>query len=158
YADFREYIPLGERSLLAFRQWGVWSEGDEPRFFGIGGAGTIRGYEYNRFVGSRVALATAELRFPLLDQLRFPGNLSFYGFRGKFFVDTAAVWNEGDDFEWEFNDPKTSDREGTLYASFGWGINFWMLGVEWHFEWARQTDFVRTNSDWYYEWSIRRSF
>ncbi|MBN1295320.1 PD40 domain-containing protein [bacterium] len=158
YADFREYIPLGARSLLAFRQWGAWSEGDEPRVFAVGGAGTLRGFDYNRYLGSRVALATVELRFPLLDQLRFPGNISLYGFRGKFFVDAAAVWSKGMDFEWEIDNPKTENREGTLFASFGWGINFWLIGVEWHFEWARQTDFSKTNGDWYYEWSIRRSF
>ncbi|MCD4653720.1 BamA/TamA family outer membrane protein [bacterium] len=158
YYDFREYIPVGPRGVLALRQWGAWSEGDEPRYFGAGGVGTIRGYSYNRFVGSRIALASMELRFPLLDQLRFPGNMSFYGFRGKLFVDTAAIWNEDDDFDWDFNDPDTDDREGTLYASFGWGINFWMIGVEWHFEWARKTDFSSSGSDWYYEWSIRRSF
>lgn len=158
YADFREYIPLGQRSLIALRQWGAWSEGDDPRYFGVGGVGTLRGYDYNRFVGSRVAMASCELRFPLLDRLEFPGNIGFYGFRGKLFVDAAAIWNEGDDSDWEFDDPDTDEREGRMYASFGWGINFWLIGVEWHFEWARQTNFSSTNNDWYYEWSIRRSF
>jgi len=158
YFDCREYVPLSDRAVFASRQWGVFSHGDEPRYFGVGGFGTMRGYEYKRLVGSRVILVNSELRFPILDQLRFPGDIAFYGFRGKIFLDVGAVWSEFEDFESTFDDPDTDAIEGSLAASYGLGINFWMIGVEWHFEWARKTDFKRTSGDWVYEWSIRRSF
>ena len=158
YFDIREYVPLSDRVVFATRQWGAFSHGDTPRYFGVGGFGTIRGYDYKRLVGSRVVLTNAELRFPILDQLRFPGDISFYGFRGKLFVDVGAVWSELDDFDSDLDDPKTEIKEGSLAASYGMGINFWLIGVEWHFEWARRTDFKESSNDWYYEWSIRRSF
>ncbi|MBN1880180.1 PD40 domain-containing protein [bacterium] len=158
YFDFREYMPLSERVVFAARQWGAFSHGEDPRYFGIGGFGTIRGYEYKRLVGSRVVIANAELRFPILDSIRFPGGIAFYGFRAKMFIDAAAVWSEDDNYKSKFDDPDTSEREGSLAASYGLGINFWLIGVEWHFEWARKTDFQNSSGDWFYEWSIRRSF
>ncbi len=158
YFDFREYVPLSERVVFAVRQWGIFSHGDDPRYFGVGGFGTIRGYDYRRLVGSRIMIANAELRFPILDELRFPGGIAFYGFRGKLFVDIGAVWSELENFESELDDPDTDLREGSLAASYGMGINFWMIGVEWHFEWAKKTDFSHSSGDWNYEWSIRRSF
>jgi hypothetical protein len=156
--DFREYFPLTDRSVIAARQWGIFSEGSQPQFYGVGGPGTVRGYGFRQMVGNRIVMTSTELRFPLLDHLIFPGGISFHGFRGKFFVDVAAVWTDDESFEWTFSNPEAPVRDGSLVASYGWGINFWMIGVEWHFEWARRTDFKSTSGDWHYEWSIRRSF
>jgi hypothetical protein len=158
YFDIRQYLPIGARSVFAFRQWGVFSLGSDPLYYGVGGPGTVRGYGYKQVVGTRVVLASTELRFPILDHLIFPGNIGFHGFRGKMFVDAGAVWSESESLDWSFDKPDTSDREGSLVASYGLGINFWLIGVEWHFEWAKKTDFKKTSDDWYYEWSIRRSF
>ena len=156
--DFREYIPVGKRTVLAFRQWGVMSRGRDTLYYGIGGPGTIRGYGYKQIVGNKVVIANAEFRFPILDHLIFPGNIGFHGFRGKFFVDAGAALIDSESMEWRFDNPRTLTREGSWNASYGWGINFWLIGVEWHFEWARKTNFNKSSRGWSYEWSIRRSF
>ncbi|MBN1550056.1 BamA/TamA family outer membrane protein, partial [bacterium] len=158
YFDYRAYVPIGKRSLFAFREWGILSSGDPPELYGVGGYNTIRGYDYNTIVGNYVALTNLELRFPLVDRIQFPGGVGFYGFRGKLFADAGAVWSKGESFRDTFDDPDTSEVEGDLYGSVGMGINFWFIGVEWHFEWARKTDFKSIGNDWVYQWSIRRSF
>ncbi|MGB3976507.1 MAG: BamA/TamA family outer membrane protein [bacterium] len=156
--DFREYIPVGKRTVLAFRQWGAVSRGRDSLYYGIGGPGTIRGYGYKQIVGNNVVVANAEFRFPILDHLIFPGNIGFHGFRGKFFVDAGMALIDSESVTWKFDNPRTPIHEGSWNASYGWGINFWLIGVEWHFEWAKKTNFNKTSGDWSYEWSIRRSF
>ncbi len=159
YFDYRLYLPLSKRSLIAIREWGIVSSGNETEYFGTGGFGTVRGYDYNTLVGTYLAISNVELRFPLIDRIQFPGNAGFSGFRGKFFMDAAAIWSKGQDPEWKFDDPDTSrELEGNLYGAAGFGINFWFIGVEWHFEWARRTDFSSFSGDWVYQWSIRRSY
>ncbi|MBN1355637.1 PD40 domain-containing protein [bacterium] len=156
--DFRYYLPLTDRSLIAVREWGVLSSGDPPQRFGVGGYETIRGYDYNTLVGNNVALTNIELRFPIIDILRFPFGLAFTKVRGKVFADAGMIWSKGEDEKWRFNDPDTPELEGNIYGGAGWGINFWFIGVEWHFEFARKTDFSGFGGDWVYQWSIRRSF
>ena len=156
--DYRAYIPLTRRSLFAFREWGIFSLNDEPEFFGVGGYNTLRGYGYNTLVGNYVAISNIELRFPLVDYIIFPGGLAFHGFRGKIFVDTAAVWLKGEDKTWKVDDPETREQEGNIFASIGAGFNFWLIGAEWHFEWGQKTDFKSFKGDYVYQWSIKRSF
>ena len=158
YFDYRAYIPLTRRSLVAFREWGILSSGDNPEYYGLGGFNTIRGYDYATLVGNYFAITNLELRFPLIDRLEFPGGVGFYGFRGKLFADVGAIWSKGEDKEWDFDNPETIAREGNLYGAAGFGFNFWLIGVEWHFEWAKQTDFTKFQGGYVYEWSIRRSF
>lgn len=158
YFDYRHYLPISRRSLLAFREWGIVSTGEDAQYFGVGGFGTIRGYDYNSIVGNKVAITNFELRFPLVDQIVFAGGIGFYGLRGKLFADAGAVWRNDEDPEWKFDDPKTELMEGNIFGSAGFGFNFWMIGVEWHFEWSRKTDFKSFGGDWVYQWSIRRSF
>lgn len=158
YFDYRAYIPLTKRSLIAIREWGILSSGDNPEYYGLGGFNTVRGYDYNRLVGNYFAITNIELRFPLLDRIEFPGRIGFYGFRGKFFADIGAIWLKGYEEEWDFDDPDTLGQEGNLFGSAGFGFNFWMIGVEWHFEWAKKTDFTKFQGDYVYQWSIRRSF
>jgi len=158
YYDYRLYQPVSKRSLIAVREWGAFSIGDNPDVFGIGGYDTIRGYDFNTLAGNYFAISNVELRFPLVDVIRFPGNITIGAFRGKFFADIGAVWNKGQDKNWEFDDPDTVKLEGNLFGSAGFGINFWLIGAEWHFEWARKTDFTSFGGDWVYQWSIRRSF
>jgi Omp85 superfamily domain/Peptidase MA superfamily/WD40-like Beta Propeller Repeat len=158
YFDYRAYLPLSKRILLAVREWGIISTGDTPERFGIGGYDTIRGYEYNTLSANSVAITNVELRFPLIDILHFPIGLTFSKVRGKVFADAGVLRLKGDDIEWKFDDPDTPEQEGNIVGAAGFGLNFWFIGVEWHFEWARKTDFNSFGGEWVYQWSIRRSF
>lgn len=85
----RHYVPLGEKHTLALRGWGGVVTGDAPitEFFFAGGPDTLRGYEQNRFFGTRFFVANAEYRFPI-------ANIKFL--RGAVFADAGTAYTPGD--------------------------------------------------------------
>ncbi|HZI95073.1 MAG TPA: hypothetical protein VFE84_12575, partial [Patescibacteria group bacterium] len=70
--DYRGYRRLTSRSLIAGRLVADISNGDGAQFQALGGYNQIRGYRFREFVGDRLAYTNLELRFPLVDELRFP--------------------------------------------------------------------------------------
>jgi surface antigen Omp85-like protein len=60
-------FPVGTRPVLALRAGGMRVFGDFPYFEGayVGGAGTLRTYQYREFVGDASVYGTAELRVPV---------------------------------------------------------------------------------------------
>lgn len=61
--DVRTYARLTREAGLSVRFRGGFSEGTVPvqKAFTLGGVGTVRGYSQNQFIGTRMALANAEL-------------------------------------------------------------------------------------------------
>ncbi|MBN2053995.1 PD40 domain-containing protein [bacterium] len=157
YADYREYLPLSRRSEVALHLFGIRSSGEEPEVSYIGGAGTIRGYEYGEFYGTRAAYANVELRFPLLDVLAFPAGIMFYGIRGALYVDSGIAWFEGEDIDL-FGTREGPDAPLHLNSAVGFGITWDFLGLELHFDFSKRTDFRKFEGDTIYEFSIRRNF
>jgi len=101
YLDYRAYAHLTRRSLIAWRLFSALSNstsdpaGGGGFIYSIGGYNQIRGYDYRQFFGNRVAFSNLELRFPLVDELRFPfGSLRML--RGFLFFDVGAAWFQGD--------------------------------------------------------------
>ncbi|HSN68252.1 MAG TPA: hypothetical protein VLV48_03345, partial [Thermoanaerobaculia bacterium] len=70
--DFRQYVQLTSRSLLAVRGFAAASTGSVPNFYYFGGMDTLRGYDFRSIVGNRAFYANVELRFPLIDYLVTP--------------------------------------------------------------------------------------
>jgi hypothetical protein len=70
--DFRAYKQLTGRSLLAFRFFGVLNEGERRSSTAWAALNDLRGYEYRDFYGSNVVQGNVELRFPFVDEVRFP--------------------------------------------------------------------------------------
>jgi len=69
------FVPLGGPHLVAFRARGdLVSSDEEPipdyELFFLGGARSLRGYDEDRFLGERVAVATLEYRFRLAGRSR----------------------------------------------------------------------------------------
>jgi outer membrane protein assembly factor BamA len=101
YLDYRAYAHLTRRSLIAWRLFSAISNtsGDTSPLgnfvFSIGGFNQIRGYGYREFFGNRVAFSNLELRFPLVDELRFPFG-AIRMLRGFLFFDVGAAWFNGD--------------------------------------------------------------
>lgn len=91
--DFRTYKQLTRRSVLAWRLFSLYNFGDYEPNYGYGGLNQLRGYEFRDFFGSRIAGTNLELRFPLIDELRFPG-FPLRNIRGFFFIDVGAAWFE----------------------------------------------------------------
>jgi hypothetical protein len=61
--DVRTYARLSREAGFSLRLRGGFTEGTVPlqKAFTLGGIGTVRGYNQNQFIGTRMALANAEL-------------------------------------------------------------------------------------------------
>ncbi len=135
--DARQYVALGRRSNFAFRFIGSWSNGEVPNVFFTGGWDTIRGYEPNEFSGFRGFYANAELRFPLIDQLAFPG-FRIQGVRGILFFDVGAAWfPDLTDFSF-YEDGQLQ----TPVAAYGFGVSVNLFGLPLNWDFARKTKFA----------------
>lgn len=144
--NLRAYKELTRRTLFALRLVGNYSDGDVPTLFTLGGRNDLRGdFDYQEFIGSRRVLLQGEYRFPLIDQLRFPG-FALGNIRGALFLDMGGAWINDDRFNFEFQ----TDEEGFnddfinndyLQASLGLGISLNLFGVDVNWTWARRTNF-----------------
>lgn len=97
-ADYRHYFRLSLRSAFAVRTALFYNDGKEARRYFMGGSWDLRGWPRFSIRGEKMWLTSAELRFPLLDQinLKFPFiNLGFYGLRGAAFFDAGGAWDTG---------------------------------------------------------------
>lgn len=166
--DYRGYGHITRRSLFAWRLFGLGQFGDGAGIYSIGGYNDLRGYEFREFFGNRAAFTNLELRFPLIDELRFPIG-SFHDIRGTIFLDIgSAYFNDGSFYSQNLNTFRTfgvfTDRNGDgevdtfrttdfihfkawdsendrlqdLRASWGVGFNFFFGGLEWHWDFAHQ--------------------
>jgi hypothetical protein len=171
-ADVRYYQRLFSSGTLAFRLRGFKSTGDYPSYTYFGGMSEMRGYDYLEFVGQNAAFGNVELRFPLIEAMLTPlGVLG--GVRGVFFFDVGAGWFKNSGFQWSTNatttyTPQTgvtTDSAGNLVgvygdpvsisgfrlvdarASYGVGIETFLLGFPMHFDWSWRTLFNNAWSD-----------
>lgn len=141
--DVRNYRQLTQRSLLASRIWGAYSDGNQPNFYYFGGLNTLRGYDYNSIVGSRAFYANFELRFPIVDRLTTPINLNFSDIRAHFFFDIGGAFFEEQE-DWKFwEDGKLKNG----VASVGWGFVVNVIGLELHWDFARRTNLDELDDD-----------
>jgi WD40 repeat protein len=161
--DFRAYKQLTRRSLIATRFVGILNRGDRQIFYGVGGLNTLRGYGFRTLYGSNVAGAQFELRFPFVDELRFPiGPLR--NIRGFLFLDFGTAWLPGD----VFYDPdihnirvtesspgvltpikfkmydSANNRLQDLRGAYGGGFQFFFLGgLQFNWAWAKRLPYTR---------------
>jgi hypothetical protein len=97
FIDFRSYSSWTRRSLFALRLFSAVSNGNNSTdIYSFGGFNTLRGYEFREFFGNRIAFMNAEIRFPLVDQLRLPFG-AINEIRGLLFFDIGAGWFSGGD-------------------------------------------------------------
>ena len=170
YLDYRAYGHLTRRSLFAWRLFSAVSNtkgevGSYGSFiYSIGGYNQIRGYDYRQFFGNRVAFSNLELRFPLIDELRFPFG-AIQMLRGFLFLDVGAAWFSGDRFydpNWgglslPVQDPANpgnwvlAPREFDFYdsgngmlgdgrASYGIGFSWFLGPFELTWTWAKRIE------------------
>jgi outer membrane protein assembly factor BamA len=134
--DARQYIPTTRRSGFAFRLWGYDSTGTVPQPTWIGGLDTVRGVDLYALPGARAFHANAEWRFPLIDQLAFPG-FALGSIRGRVFFDIGSAYFP--EFE-PFYDFEEDGRLIDGIASYGFGISLNLLGLPVHWDFAKLTD------------------
>ena len=170
-ADARYYLRLGETGLLALRGRAFRSFGDFPDFTYFGGNSEMRGYEYLEFIGHDAGFVNAELRFPLIEAMLTPiGVLG--GIRGAFFFNLGGASLKGTPFQAFSSSPEvvtptvgfrqnpiTGEFEEVLgtpttisgfrlvdtRASYGIGLQTFVIGFPIHFDWSWRTLF---NEEW----------
>ena len=166
-ADARYYLRVGETGLLALRARGFKSYGDFPDFLYFGGNSEMRGYEYLEFIGHDAGFFDAELRFPLIEAMLTPiGVLG--GIRGTFFFNAGGASLKGTPFKLFSRsteqvaptvgfrqDPATGEFEEVVgtptivsgfrlvdgRASYGIGLQTFVIGFPVHFDWSWRTLF-----------------
>jgi len=132
--DFRQYIPLTQRSNIAFRAFAAAAEGNRPSPFYFGGLDTVRGVDFRSLSGDRAFFGNLELRFPLLDVVATP-ILLFRSVRGVLFVDVGGAWfSDFETFDFYDSDAKRF-KDGV--ASYGWGITTNFLGFDLNWDFAK---------------------
>jgi Tol biopolymer transport system component len=153
--DARFYKQFTRRSLLAWRVAAVIGAGERESYYSLGGINQLRGFEFREYFGPRVAWSNLELRFPLVEELRFPFG-AFTSIRGFLFMDAGAAWfSDGTFFDphGEFTQFRTApkfsfwDEDNSRLqdgrASYGIGFQFFFAGLQLNWSWARQFPYTR---------------
>jgi Tol biopolymer transport system component len=160
--DFRAYKQLTRRSLIAFRAVGIFNQGSRQIYYGVGGLNSLRGYDFRTLYGSNVSGANIELRFPFVDELRFPIG-PIRNIRGFLFMDLGTAWLPNS----AFYDPDTfnirvrqvapgvtetipfsfwdsaNNRLQDLRGSYGAGFQFFFLGgLQFNWVWAKRLPYT----------------
>ncbi len=176
-ADYRHYFRLGRWSVFGLRTVGIGSLGRDGLEYNLGGpawfipfspgfnlnVGPLRGFEFSQFSGSRLLLMNSEIRVPFIRNIVFgwPGTFAIPAVDGSFFLDVGTAWNEGDELDLSFHNPRyafsPTDTTKRLHAGFGFGMLVYFLAPL-NFEFARQTDFQGNTSDWNMHFSFGKSF
>jgi hypothetical protein len=164
--DARLYQRIGSTGLLALRARGFRSWGRDPDYMYFGGNSEMRGYDYLEFIGQRAFFLNAELRFPLIEAMLTPIGI-LGGIRGVFFADAGGASFAGQPFTFlsrktDIHTPVSFDRVTQApinvpprtisglrlvdgRASYGVGVQTFLLGFPLHFDWAWRTLF---NQEW----------
>ena len=121
--DTRSYWNLTHGYSFATRWLGSVSAGRDPQVFRVGGFSTLRGFSNYDLLGSRVAIASTEIRFPFIQQLGVVGPLplGFFNLRGAAFCDAGVIWPADQRLRWEPLHTAAPPQNG--YAiGFGTGV------------------------------------
>jgi outer membrane protein assembly factor BamA len=158
YLDWRTYRTIFWRNSVALRVTGAGSVGKDRRVFYLGGPYTLRGYDYYQFVGTKMWLASAEYRFPLLDYLIFgwPGRWGFSNIGGTVFFDVGNTWVD----RWPklFNTSSGHFQLDDAKADVGFGVymdvGYFLMNLQ--FAWP--TDLYRFDHDMKFHFAIGPTF
>ncbi len=162
--DARYYKRIAANGVLAFRLRGLDSWGPDPTYLAFGGNSEMRGYPYLSFAGQKAAFADVELRIPLIEAMLTPlGVLG--GLRGTLFFDVGGAALNGQPFTFASTKTEqytptigyTQDALGNLTpvlgnaqqisgfrlvdgtASYGIGLESFLLGFPMHFDFSWKT-------------------
>jgi Tol biopolymer transport system component len=162
--DARRYFGLGRRSTIAARLLLGGNFGADKSYFYLGGIDTIRGYDYEGLVGTRIGLLNLEVRIPFIDVLHFgwPVPWTLGGIRGIAFVDMGGAWSDwqyGPEdpfrvFIWENNRLRLDD----VKAAIGIGLRLQLGVFSIDFAVARLTDLTELEPGIKYHLGLGQAF
>jgi outer membrane protein assembly factor BamA len=95
-ADVRQYWNLYKWYAVAARMYAATSHGSTPQTLYLGGAQSLRGYDYGALVGNHALLGSLEFRFPMVRHLAlgWPLPIEIGNVQGVIFGDAATAWDE----------------------------------------------------------------
>ncbi len=159
-SDFRLYQNIARDYVFATRGVFGLSEGDTPQLFHIGGAQSLRGYDYGSLEGSRAFLANLEFRFPLVRHLwlGFPLPLNIWDMRGCLFLDAGTTWQDWDVSFFTKDESTGLLKTKDLHASYGLGARLNLGIFVLKYDLARKTDLVSSKGVWDSIWSLGAEF
>ncbi len=162
--DARLYKRLAANGVFALRFRGLKSWGRNPDFLYFGGNSEVHGYSYLQFIGQKAFFADAELRFPLIEAMLTPlgvlgglrgvffANLGAAGFNGQPFsiaTGKTQVYNEITGYDLDLSGNITATHTTPVQiggfrlvdgrASYGFGLESFLLGFPIHFDWSWKT-------------------
>jgi outer membrane protein assembly factor BamA len=146
YWDFTHGYTFVTRTLM-----GV-SGGRDPQVFRVGGFSTLRGYSDYDLLGTRLAIANVELRFPFIQQLGLVGPvpIGVFNLRGVAFADGGLIWNNDRSLEWKPLRTAVQPHNG-FATGFGGGIRTMVAFMILKLDVAWSTDFVGVSQPrWYF--------
>ena len=162
--DARRYFGLGRRSTLAARLLFGGSFGADKSYFYLGGIDTLRGYDYEALVGTRIGLINLEVRIPLIDVLHFgwPIRWTLGGIRGIIFADLGGAWsdwqygpeNPFNIFVREENRIRLDDAKAAV--GIGMRLELGLFSID--FAAARHTDLSRLEPGFKYHFGLGQAF
>ena len=162
--DARRYFGLGRRSTLAARLLFGGSFGADKSYFYLGGIDTLRGYDYEALVGTRIGLINLEVRIPLIDALHFgwPIRWTLGGIRGIIFADLGGAWsdwqygpeNRFNIFVREENRIRLEDAKAAV--GIGMRLQLGLFSID--FAAARHTDLTRLEPGFKYHFGLGQAF
>lgn len=141
-ADYRQYLPLGSSTLLAFRFNAFVSRGKNPYIYYYGGNNQVRSMDYYSIVGNEMWFSNLEFRLPLVSAAStLIGQIG--PIRGTVFFDITRAKTRGFPAKMMtflginpvtfLPDFQISDAIG----SYGYGFEFFFLGFPIHLEFAK---------------------
>jgi len=137
YGDFREYLRLTERSLIAARVRAFNSQGSNPDIFFFGGGNDFRGLEFREIIGNQGVLLNLEYRFPLAPKkLKIPFLNSM---RGKIFLDAGQTKFKNQKANFLNPRPNLFLEEG--FGSIGAGFTIFLSYLPFNFEFSKVHNF-----------------
>ncbi|UCC39390.1 MAG: hypothetical protein JSV96_16620 [Candidatus Aminicenantes bacterium] len=146
--DLRQYLYLGMNTLLALRFEGFASRGRDPFLSYFGGNNQVRSANFYSIMATEGWYANAEFRFPLVNAANtLIGQIG--PVRGVFFFDMSRSKIKGYPAKFYEFDPNTRLWSiNDAIGSYGYGFEFFFLGLPIHLEFAKRLAFPDISKPW----------
>ena len=146
-ADLRQYLYIGGDALFAVRFNGYLSRGKSPYLFYWGGNNTVRSSYYYSIVGTEGWYANMEFRFPLINAAAtIIGQIG--PVRGSFFFDVSRSKIKGFPAVQYRPTSDFSVAEFEAIGSYGFGFEFFFLGLPIHLDFVKELNFPDMTKPW----------
>jgi Tol biopolymer transport system component len=183
--DYRTYTSLGQDYTLALRFTGGSSFGPDPQRFMLGGIEgwinrrfedgyipiedaqdfvfltpilPMRGFNYNKLIGTNFALMNFEMRYPLIRYfVGGPLPLALQNIMGVAFLDVGSAWDDWKDLRAFDRGPLGNRQTRDLLIGTGFGARIIFLGFLVRFDVAWNYNLDQWSKPKYY-WSLGLDF